>query len=218
MAKTEDIIKVQTDSKAAQAEHDAGSKEHVYSNDAAQQACDGTGRIANLSTVPQAPAWLTPEMIQQFMLLAQAPKVEPPVEAQNNSKRKKDKKPKSADPQKDSAHKKRKVSSSDFRSEDDECSTFENSKRRLNWQKGRQDWSRPTKQKKVIEQVTCDTLAEVYVCMRKYGWAILRDLTEIFAPSSRFTREQQNFINKCKSEPFNINLVFLLVIHIICLL
>ena len=36
------------------------------------------------------------------------------------------------------------------------------------------------------------------VCMRKYGWAILRDLTSVFAPSARFTREQQNYINKSK--------------------
>jgi len=77
--------------------------------------------------------------------------------------------------------------------------------RRVNWQKGRQDWSRPSKTKKEIEKVTVDTLAEAYVCMRKYGWAILRDLTSVFAPSARFTREQQNYINKSKS-PIQIRL------------
>ncbi len=121
------------------------------------------------------------------------------MEAQNKSKRKKDKEPKTGVPIKERAHKKRNISS-DLSYDDDEFTPFENSKRRLNWQKGRQDWSRPSKLKKELEKVTCDTLAEVYVCMRKYGWAILRDLTEVFAPSARFTREQQNFINKCKSQ------------------
>jgi hypothetical protein len=159
---------------------------------------------------------------------AQAQNQEPPVEAQNNNKRKKDKNPNTAVPlKKGRAHKKRNISSnssdvklaaSDLYYDDDEFTSFENSKRRLNWQKGRQDWSRPSKQKKEIEKVTCDTLAEVYVCMRKYGWAILRDLTEVFAPSSRFTREQQNYINKCKSQPLSLSLVFISVVHLICLL
>ena len=80
--------------------------------------------------------------------------------------------------------------------DDEESTVSENSKRRVNWQKGRQDWARPSKTKKEIEKVTVDTLAEAYVCMRKYGWAILRDLTSVFAPSARFTREQQNYISK----------------------
>ncbi len=81
---------------------------------------------------------------------------------------------------------------------DEETSTSENSMRRLNWQKGRQDWPRPSKMQKEIDKVTVDTLAEVDVCMRKFGWAILCDLTEVFAPSARFTREQQNYIHKSK--------------------
>ncbi len=85
----------------------------------------------------------------------------------------------------------------DFDVEDN--STSENMKRRINWQKGRQDWSQPSKTKREIDKVTVDTLAEVYACMRKNGWAILRDLTSVFAPSARFTREQRNFINKSKS-------------------
>jgi len=82
--------------------------------------------------------------------------------------------------------------------DDEESTVSENTKRRINWQKGRQDWARPSKTKKEIDKVTVDTLAEAYVCMRKYGWAILRDLTTVFAPSARFTREQQNYINKSK--------------------
>ena len=81
---------------------------------------------------------------------------------------------------------------------DDEFFGTENSVRRLNWQKGRQDWSRPSKTKAEIEKVTVDTMPEVYARMRKHGWAILRDCTEIFHPQARFTREQMTFIDKCK--------------------
>ena len=103
-AKTEDIAIVHTDSKAAQAKDDAGSKEHAESNDAAQVACDGSGRNPNLSTGSLAPAWLTPEMFMQFLQHAQAQNQEPPVEAQNNNKRKKDKNPNTAVIKKERAH------------------------------------------------------------------------------------------------------------------
>jgi hypothetical protein len=49
-----------------------------------------------------------------------------------------------------------------------------------------------------IEKVTVDTMPEVYARMRKHGWAILRDCTDIFHPKARFTREQMTFIDKCK--------------------
>jgi hypothetical protein len=81
--------------------------------------------------------------------------------------------------------------------EEDEAYTTENNMRRLNWQKGRQDWSRPSKIKAEVEKVTVDTLAEVPSRMRKYGWAILRDATEIFAPAARFTHDQQHYMDKC---------------------
>ena len=79
--------------------------------------------------------------------------------------------------------------------EEDEATATENSMRRLNWQKGRQDWSRPSKIKTEVEKVTVDTLAQVHSRMRKYGWAILRDASQIFAPAARFTHDQQNYIN-----------------------
>jgi hypothetical protein len=59
----------------------------------------------------------------------------------------------------------------------EEMTTSENTYRRLNWQKGRQDWSRPSKLRAEIEKVTVDTLPEIYPKMRKHGWAILRDMT-----------------------------------------
>jgi hypothetical protein len=80
-------------------------------------------------------------------------------------------------------------------SNDDDFFGSENSVRRLNWQKGRQDWSRPSKTKAEIARVTVDTMPEVYSCMRKQGWAILRDCTEVFHPTARFTRERTDDVH-----------------------
>jgi hypothetical protein len=82
--------------------------------------------------------------------------------------------------------------------DDEEFLGTENSVRRLNWQKGRQDWSRPKKTKAEIDKVTVNTMPEIYGCVRKHGWAILRDCTEVFHPTARFTREQMTYIDKCK--------------------
>ena len=79
------------------------------------------------------------------------------------------------------------------------ATTSENSFRRLNWQKGRQDWSRPSKIKAEINKVTVDTLPEIYPNLRKHGWAILRDCTEALSPKARFTREQRDHILQCTS-------------------
>lgn len=67
-------------------------------------------------------------------------------------------------------------------SEKDEGTTSENSIRWRNWQKGRQDWSRPSKIRAKIEKVTVNFMPEIYPQLRKHGWAILRDLTHAFAP------------------------------------
>ncbi len=83
-------------------------------------------------------------------------------------------------------------------SDDDDFGVTENSVRRLNWQKGRQDWSRPSKMQAEIDKVTVDSITEVYGRMRKHGWAILRDCKDVFHPKCRFTREQMNYIDKCE--------------------
>jgi hypothetical protein len=85
----------------------------------------------------------------------------------------------------------------------DEPTTSENSYRRLNWQKGRQDWSRPSKVKAEIDKVTVDTLPEIYPKLKKHGWAILRDCNNAFAPKSRFTRDQMEYINQCTSNMYS---------------
>ncbi len=82
--------------------------------------------------------------------------------------------------------------------DDEDLGVTENSVRRLNWQKGRQDWSRPSKTQAEIDKMTVDSITEVYGRMRKHGWAILRDCTDALHPKCRFTREQMNYIDKCE--------------------
>ncbi len=77
------------------------------------------------------------------------------------------------------------------------ATTSENSFSRLNWQKGRQDWARPSRIKAEIDKVTVDTLPEIYPIMRKHRWAILRDCKEALSPKARFTQEQRDHILKC---------------------
>ncbi len=81
-------------------------------------------------------------------------------------------------------------------SNDEEFFGTENSVRRLNWQKRRQDWARQSKINQEIEKVTVDSITEVYGRMRKHGWVILRDCSGVFHPKSRFTREQMTYIDK----------------------
>jgi hypothetical protein len=162
---------------------------------------------------PPAPPWATPEMMALFMshmttitqnlYPATAPQSQvPQPKAEKDTKQQRS-------VQKKRGRKKQKTSSNAIAHEDedddsdvgdrDEMTTSENTYRRLNWQKGRQDWSRPSKLKAEIEKVTVDTLPEIYPKMRKHGWAILRDMTHAFAPKSRFTREQMEHINQCTS-------------------
>ena len=82
--------------------------------------------------------------------------------------------------------------------DDDVVLVTENSVRRLNWQKGRQDWSRPSKMQAEIDKVIVDSITEVYGRMRKHEWAILRDCRDVLHPKCRFTREQMNYIDKCE--------------------
>ena len=81
---------------------------------------------------------------------------------------------------------------------EEETYVSEHTRRREKWQKGRQDWSCPTKIAAEVKKVTVDTLPEVNNILRKHGWAILRDVTTAFGPKAQLTREQRNFITKCK--------------------
>ncbi len=63
-------------------------------------------------------------------------------------------------------------------SSEEETYVSENTCRRANWQKGRQDWSRPSKIATEVKKVTVDTYQKLI--LRKHGWAILRDVNTAF--------------------------------------
>ena len=158
---------------------------------------DAQGMTAGASPVSPAtpPPWATPEMMALFLSHMNAlTQNQQSVKPEGGSKRKvTDKKPRISKKQRNTVN-----CSSD--NNDDEWftgTTSENSHRRLNWQKGRQDWSRPSKIKAEIEKVTVDTLPEIYPNLRKHGWAILRDCTAALSPKARFTREQRDHLLQC---------------------
>ncbi len=47
--------------------------------------------------------------------------------------------------------------------------------------------------------VTVDSVADAQGPLNEYGFAIVREMTEAFAPKNRITREQRDFITKRKS-------------------
>jgi hypothetical protein len=158
---------------------------------------DAQGMTAGATPVSPAtpPPWATPEMMALFLSHMNAlTQNQQSVKPEGGSKRKvTDKKPRISKKQRNTVN-----CSSD--NNDDEWftgTTSENSHRRLNWQKGRQDWSRPSKIKAEIEKVTVDTLPEIYPNLRKHGWAILRDCTAALSPKARFTREQRDHLLQC---------------------
>ena len=57
----------------------------------------------------------------------------------------------------------------------------------------------PSVKHAIIEDATVDSVAEAHGPLSTYGFAIIRDMTEVFAPKSRCTREQRDFISKCMS-------------------
>jgi hypothetical protein len=169
---------------------------------------DAQGMTAGASPVSPAtpPPWATPEMMALFLSHMNAlTQNQQSVKPEGGSKRKvTDKKPRISKKQRNTVN-----CSSD--NNDDEWftgTTSENSHRRLNWQKGRQDWSRPSKIKAEIDKVTVDTLPEIYPNLRKHGWAILRDCTAALSPKARFTREQRDHLLQC--------MLYLLYILILC--
>jgi hypothetical protein len=165
---------------------------------------DDHGMTSSAATVAPAkpPPWATPEMMAMFLshmttLTQNQHQVKPEeVKPEEDAKRKSTgRKPRS---------RKKRRSTASSRTEMDEDAWFtgttsENSHRRLNWQKGRQDWSRPSRIKAEIKKVTVDTLPEIYPNMRKHGWAILRDCTDALSPQARFTSEQRDHILQCTS-------------------
>ncbi len=164
---------------------------------------DQTTRKPIAPTMP--PAWFTPEMITQFMnhvsTLSNSMRPQTTTKSEHKHVKGEQATTQIRTLTKRRSNKKQKTFATDISgiSDDDPfaTTTSENSYRRLNWQKGRQDWSRPSKIAAEIKKVTVETVPEIYPTMRKHGWAILRDSTHAFAPKARFTREQRDYIHQC---------------------
>jgi hypothetical protein len=50
----------------------------------------------------------------------------------------------------------------------------------------------------IIAEATVRTLAEARAPLQDLGFAIIEDMTEVYAPKNRCTKEQRDFIHKCK--------------------
>jgi hypothetical protein len=155
------------------------------------------GADAKEESSPASTTEVTPEMMALFLTHIHAL-----TQNQQSVKPERDVKRKLTDRKPRNPKKQRTTVSRSSDNNDEEWftgTTSENSHRRLNWQKGRQDWSRPSKIKAEIDKVTVDTLPEIYPNLRKHGWAILRDCTSALSPKARFTREQMDHLLQCMS-------------------
>jgi hypothetical protein len=79
--------------------------------------------------------------------------------------------------------------------------TSANTARRILWQRGHNAMLPSTKQQ-IIMDATVDSVSEAHGPLCEYGFAIVRDMTEAFAPKHRCTREQRDFITRCKEHPY----------------
>jgi len=70
--------------------------------------------------------------------------------------------------------------------------------RRILWQRGH-NAILPSMKEQIIMNATVDSVAEAHGPLYEYGFAIVRDMTEAFGPKNRCTREQRDFITKCKT-------------------
>jgi hypothetical protein len=74
----------------------------------------------------------------------------------------------------------------------------------------------PSMKKQIIINATVDSVADAHGPLSEYGFAIVRDMTEAFAPKNRCTREQRDFITQCKSTiilAFTFIYISLLTLH-----
>jgi hypothetical protein len=72
-----------------------------------------------------------------------------------------------------------------------------NTARRILWQRGHGSLL-PSTVRSIIAEATVRTMAEARVPLQELGFAIIEDMTEVYAPKNRCTKEQQDFIHKCK--------------------
>jgi hypothetical protein len=72
-----------------------------------------------------------------------------------------------------------------------------NTARRILWQRGHGSLL-PSTVRGIIAEATVRTMAEARVPLQQLGFAIIEDITEVYAPKNRCTKEQRDFIHKCK--------------------
>jgi hypothetical protein len=68
--------------------------------------------------------------------------------------------------------------------------------RRVLWQRGHQA-NVPSKVEQIISAATVKSMLEAWKPLCEIGFAIIDDMSEVFAPKYRCTMEQRDYINKC---------------------
>ena len=68
--------------------------------------------------------------------------------------------------------------------------------RRILWQRGHQA-NVPSKVQQIIQAATVKSMSEAWKPLCEIGFAIIEDMTEVFAPKNRCTMEQRDYIHKC---------------------
>ena len=68
--------------------------------------------------------------------------------------------------------------------------------RRILWQRGHQH-NVPSKVQQIISAATVTKMSQAWKPLSEIGFAIIEDMTEVFAPKYRCTMEQRDYIHKC---------------------
>jgi hypothetical protein len=72
-----------------------------------------------------------------------------------------------------------------------------NTARRILWQRGHSA-NVPSKVQQLIQSATVKNIADALHPLCEIGFAIVEDMSEVFAPKARCTMEQRDYIHKCK--------------------
>ncbi len=73
-----------------------------------------------------------------------------------------------------------------------------NTARRVLWQRGHAAFL-PSAKRQIVEDATVDCVADALSPLCEFGFAIVNNVNNAFHPKHRLTREQRDFIHKCKS-------------------
>ncbi len=77
--------------------------------------------------------------------------------------------------------------------------------RRILWQRGHQG-NVPSKVEQLISAATVTCMADAWKPLCEIGFAIIDDMTEVFAPKVRYTMEQRDYIHKCACHLYTLTL------------